>query len=46
MRTGPVHKIDEYEMTTAWGEVWHIIILGDKETNGKMYAQAIIKGKK
>jgi hypothetical protein len=43
-RIGPVIKIDEYLMDTAWGDIWKVTILGDKKSNGKLYAEAHIKG--
>jgi hypothetical protein len=43
---GPIHKIDEYEIKTAIGDIWIVTLLGDKATNGKQYCEAHIKGKK
>lgn len=43
-RIGPVTKIDEYLMDTVWGDTWKVTILGDKKSNGQLYAEAHIKG--
>ena len=40
---GKLKKIDEFEMNTAWGDIWRVIILGDVNTGGKAYAEAHIK---
>lgn len=43
-RIGPITKIDEFVMNTAWGDTWKVTILGDKKTNGMSYVEAHIKG--
>ncbi len=43
MSIGPLYKIDEYEMDTAWGDRWKVTLLGDKETQGHKYTEAHIK---